>query len=450
LSLRFKLTLFYALISALILGLGTAVLFVALRQSVYQSFDDALRDAAQLAVSQLGGHDNDPRLEKEGQRFEASQPGATALTVFSQQGQQVDYFGDFKIHVPLEPGFYSVDKIRVFTKALPGGGFIQAARSQLELEKTISRAGQVVLVVLPVLVLIGFAAGYVLADRALRPVDQVSSLAAQIASSGRYQDRVPSAPGNDEMARLTRTVNAMLERLERTIERERAFTLGAAHELRTPLAALIGRTSLTLERTRDDDTYRAALLEADEIARQMTATVDSLLTLARSDQAANHQALDLSELAFDAIQLLEPKAQAHNFNIESTLEPAALHGDPSGLRLAITNLLENAIKYGRVDGHVWIRTGATQLHAWLEITDDGLGISESELERLRQPFQRGLGVQHLPGSGLGLTLVNAVMESHNGRLELSQAEEGGLRGVLEIPIGKLGFSSMAVGETKQI
>ncbi len=432
-SLRLKLTLFYALISALILALGTAVLFVALRQSLYQSFDDALREAADLAISQLGGQESNPRLETEGQRFQPSQAGATSLAVFDQHGQLLDRFGDFKVQVKLEPGFQTVAEIRTFTKALPGNIFIQAARSQLELAKTIARAGQVVLVVLPVLLLIGFAAGYVLADRALRPVDQVSTLAAQIAASGHYADRVPNAPGNDEMAHLTRTVNAMLERLEYTIERERAFTLGAAHELRTPLAALIGRTSLTLERTRNDDTYRAALLEADEIARQMTATVDSLLTLARADQAANHQALDLSELAFDAIQLLEPKAQAHHISIESTLEPAALHGDPSGLRLAISNLLENAIKYGREGGHVWIRTGATQLQAWLEVSDDGLGIPTLELERLRQPFQRGLAVQHLPGSGLGLTLVNAVMESHNGRLELSRAEEGGLRGVLEIP-----------------
>ncbi len=437
-SLRFKLTLFYALISALILALGTAVLFVALRQSLYQSFDDALREAADLAISQLGGQESNPRLETEGQRFQPSESGATSLAVFDQRGKLLDRFGDFKVQVKLEPGFQTVGEIRIFTKALPENNFIQAARSQLELEKTIARAGQVVLVVLPVLLLIGFVAGYGLADRALRPVDQVSTLAAQIASSGRYQERVPTAPGNDEMARLTRTVNAMLERLEYTIERERAFTLGAAHELRTPLAALIGRTSLTLERTRNDDTYRAALLEADEIARQMTATVNSLLTLARSDQTANHQALDLSELAFDAIQLLEAQAQAHNISIESTLEPAALVGDPSGLRLAISNLLENAIKYGRVGGHVWIRTGTENQHVYLEVSDDGLGIPEPELERLRQPFQRGLGVQHLPGSGLGLTLVNAVMESHNGRLELSQAEEGGLKGVLEIPIGKLG------------
>jgi signal transduction histidine kinase len=434
LSLRFKLTLFYALISALILGLGTAVLFVSLRQSLYQSFDDSLRDAAQLAVSQLGGHEGDPRLEKEGQRFEASQPGATALTVFSWQGKQVDYFGDFKVHVPLEPGFQSVNHLRVFTKALPGGGFIQAARSQLELEKIIARAGQVVLVVLPVLLLIGFGLGYALADRALRPVDRVTRLAGQIASSGRYQDRVPTAPGNDEMARLTRTVNAMLERLEYTIERERAFTLGAAHELRTPLAALIGRTSLTLERTRNDDTYRAALLEADEIARHMTATVDSLLTLARSDQGVNHQALDLSELAFDAIQLIEPRAQAHNITIESTLEAAELHGDPSGLRLAISNLLENAIKYGRKGGHVWIRTGTGNQHVYLEISDDGVGIPEPELERLVQPFQRGLAVQHLPGSGLGLSLVRTVMEAHKGHLELGRATEGGLRARLERPV----------------
>jgi hypothetical protein len=140
LSLRFKLTLFYALISTAILALGTAVLFVALRQSLYQSFDDALREAAQLAISQLGGQENNPRLETEGQRFEPSQAGATSLAVFDQHGQVLDRFGDFKVQVKLEPGFQSVAEIRVFTKALPGHIFIQAARSQLELAKTIARA----------------------------------------------------------------------------------------------------------------------------------------------------------------------------------------------------------------------------------------------------------------------------------------------------------------------
>ncbi len=234
--------------------------------------------------------------------------------------------------------------VRVFTQTLLGGGFMQAARSQLELGKTVARSGRLLLFLLPVLLLVGFGAGYALADRALRPVSQVTRLASQIDASGRYRQRVPPTPGDDEMARLTRMVNAMLERLEGTIERERTFALSATHELRTPLAALLGRISLTLERDRENGAYRAAPLELEQTARQMTATLDAPLTLAHLYGSAKLRPLDLAELAFEVIELLEPQAQRHGITLESTLERSELSGDPSGLRLAISNLLENAIK----------------------------------------------------------------------------------------------------------
>lgn len=430
-NLRLKLTLFSALVSALILTLGGLVLFAALRESLRWSFDDALRETAQLAISQLGGHEGDPRLETEGLRFEARLPGATALTIYDRQRRPIDHYGNFRVSAPLAPGFASLGEMRVYTEALPGGGFIQAARSQVELGRTLVRAGRLVLLVLPVLLLVSLGAGYGLADRALRPVDQVTRLAEKIATSGRSRERVPSAPGSDEMARLTRTVNAMLERLERTIERERAFALAAAHELRTPLAAMLGRTSLTLERNREASAYREALQEADEIARQMSATVDTLLALARSNQSTKRQALDLADLAFEGLLALQLRAQARGVTLEPALESAELRGDPSNLRLAITNLLENAVKYGRESGHVWVRTGSDGQRAWLEVSDDGPGVPEADLDRLQQPFQRGEAFQHLSGAGLGLALVGAVMEGHGGRLVLGRASEGGLSARLE-------------------
>jgi len=434
LSLRFKLTSFYALISALVLTLGGVILFVALRQSLYQSFDDSLREAVQLAVSQLGGGENDPRLETEGQRFEAQQPGATALTIFNSRGRALDRFGDLGLRVPLEPGFQSVGEVRVLTQSLPAGGFIQAARSQRELGRSVTRSGKLLLLLLPALLLVGFGAGYALVDRALRPVNQVTRLASQIAASGRYRQRVPPIVGNDEMARLTRMVNAMLERLESTIERERTFALSAAHELRTPLAALVGRITLTLERDRENSAYRAALREMDDTTRQMTATLGALLTLARPNQGATLRPLDLADVAFEAIEHLEPTAQVRGMALESALESCELSGDAPGLKLAVGNLLENAVKYGREGGRVWIRTGQYPELGWLEVCDDGPGVPQGDLERLKQPFQRGHASQHLPGAGLGLALVVAVLEAHGGRLELSRAEEGGLRARLEVPV----------------
>jgi signal transduction histidine kinase len=436
LSLRLKLTLFYALISGLILALGAAILFVALRESLHQSFDESLREAAQLAVSQLGGDEGAPHLETEGQRFQSSLPGATTLTVYDRYERLVDRFGNFKLSAPLETGFYDVGGLRVFSKALPDGGFLQAARSEVEMGKTIARTGRLVLLALPVLLLIGLGTGYALADRALRPVDQVTRLAGQIAASGRYEKRVPTAPGDDEMARLTRTVNAMLERLEQTIERERTFALAAAHELRTPLAVLKGNTSLTLERNRSVEEYQRVVQEVDSTTQELTNTVEGLLALARSRQPGKNLALDLADLALEVSDGLEVRARTRGMTIQKTLEPAQMRGDPSSLRLAIGNLLENAIKYGREGGRVWLRSGSSDAGSsdtvtWLEVADDGPGIHGEELERLRQPFQRGTGLQGVHGAGLGLALVAAVIEGHDGTLTLAPAVEGGLLARLE-------------------
>ncbi len=425
-SLRLKLTLFYGLISGLILGLGGLVLFVALRQGLHQSFDDSLREAAQLAVSQLGGDEGSQRLEPAIQNFQASLPGATTLTVYDRQGRPTDRFGPSKVGALLEPGFATVGEVRVFSQALPDGGFLQAARSQIELGDTLARTGGLVLLALPVLLLIGLGVGYALADRALRPVDQVTRLAGQIAASGRYEKRVPTAPGADEMARLTSTVNAMLERLEQTIEHERTFALAAAHELRTPLAVLKGNTSLTLERERTIKEYQRVVQEVDSTTQELTNTVDSLLALARSRQPRKNLALDLADLALEVSDGLEVQARSRDMTIQKTLEPAQMRGDPAGLRLAISNLLENAIKYGREGGRIWVRTGSSDTVTWLEVSDDGSGVSDEELERLRQPFQRGAGLQSVPGAGLGLALVTAVIEGHDGTLTLNRAVEGGL------------------------
>jgi signal transduction histidine kinase len=430
LTLRWRLTLFYALLSSMILLVTGTVFFLSLRASLREMLDNSLHDAASLAASQLTGDEGQPKFsETDSEALQREVQGETTLVVFNAKQKQTDRLGRARVTAPLEVGFTSTKGFRAYTIQTGKDDWVQALRSEADTLETLSRAQRLLLFTVPLMLLAGLGAGYLIADRALRPVDQVSRLASSIALSGRYKDRVPESSGADEMARLTQTVNAMLGKLEATIERERAFALAAAHELRTPLALLRGQTSLSLRRERTSDEYRQVIESVDQTSLEMTGLVESLLALARTNQALQPSALNLEDAALEVVESLSETARARSIKLILETESAPTHGDPAALRLLVTNLVGNAIKYGREGGHVWLRTSAQNNHAVLEVSDDGPGIETGDLERLTQPFQRGLGLQGVTGTGLGLALALAVAEQHGGTLELSRAAEGGLRAI---------------------
>ena len=426
-SLRWRLTLFYGALLAIVLLIVGVAVFAALRGSVHQTLDESLQDAARLAASQLAGDEGKVQLlEAANDRLQAQLPSATSFVIYDAAGRVTDRVGAARVNLPLSAGYATVGELRVYTERLASGGWVRAIRGGAETLEVLSRVEGFLLIALPLLLFLGLVGGYLIADRALEPVDRVSRLAASIAQSGHYEARVPEAGGRDEMARLTRTVNAMLERLESTIQRERAFALAAAHELRTPLSALRGRASLTLKRRRSPEEYERATSELLETSEEMSALVERLLTLARTNQTPERNLFDLGDVALSAAEALEGGVRERGAHLHLESGSAPMRGDPQALRVVIGNLLENAIRYGHAGGNVWLKTGSGEITVWLTVTDDGDGIAESDLERLRQPFQRGLGMQGIAGTGLGLALVAAVVEQYGGRLELGRAPEGGL------------------------
>jgi signal transduction histidine kinase len=430
LSLRWRLTLFYALLSSAILFVTGSIFFFSLRASLREMLDNSLHDAASLAASQLTGDEGQPKFsETDAESLQREVQGETTLVVFNAKQKQTDRLGRARVTAPLEVGFTSTKGFRAYTVQTEKGDWVQALRSEAEMLETLSRAQRLLLLTVPLMLLAGLGAGYLIADRALRPVDQVSRLASSIATSGRYKGRVPESSGADEMARLTKTVNSMLGKLEATIERERAFALAAAHELRTPLALLRGQTSLSLRRERTADEYRQVIESVDQTSLEMTGLVESLLALARTNQTLQPSAVNLEDVALEVVESLSDTARARSIKLILETQSAPTHGDPAALRLLVTNLVSNAIKYGRDGGRVWLRTISQADHVMLEVSDDGPGIETADLERLTQPFQRGLGLQGVTGTGLGLALALAVAEQHGGTLELSRAAEGGLRAV---------------------
>jgi signal transduction histidine kinase len=432
-SLRWRLTLYYSALSAFIVVLSGVAFFVVLRQSLQTALDTSLHEVAELAANQRDGDADTELSEAETNELLEQLAGNTTLVAYNAQEQEMRRVGQIRLMAPLVEGFSTVSEHRVYTLHLTDGHWIQVIRSQVETLQAIGRAQRLLPGGLPFLLLIGFGIGYFLADGALKPVDRVTSLAERIATSGHFKERVPETPGNDEMARLTQTFNHMLAQLETTLEREKAFALAAAHELRTPLAFLQGRASLSLEKPRSVEQYQRDLTQIHATSQQMTQMVDSLLLLARTNQTLQRDPVAVAKLLGEVAVLSQDEAKKHSMTLSIIPSEAVIHGDHAALRLALGNLVQNAIKYGRAGGHVWLRGGRQNNEVFLEVCDDGPGIPEADLERLRQPFQRGLGLQSMSGSGLGLALVAAIAEQHKGRLELSRASQGGLRAALWLP-----------------
>ncbi|MCX7739561.1 MAG: ATP-binding protein [Meiothermus sp.] len=430
-SLRLRLTAYYGLVTLALLLLSGAVLYRVFHSALHQTLDESLRETATLAAAEL---QIGAPLPGDSNQLQSRFPGATVLIVYDRQGHALLRLGEPWVQVELTTGFVTVEGTRVYNYPLPDGGTVQVMRSQQETLQTLSNTQRYLLLALPGLFVLALGVGYVLADRSLRPVDQVTRLAGEIAASGRYGERVPESPGTDEMARLTQTFNAMLSRLERTIEREKAFALAAAHELRTPLSVLQARASLSLEKPRTAEQYREALGQIARTAEDLAQVIEALLLLARTHQPVERERADLDLLALEAQESLEVLAREKQARVVLELEPTPYRGQPLTLRTAIANLLSNALKYGPQGGRVWLRTRQEGNLAVVEVADEGPGIPPEQLERLLQPFQRGTGTQGVRGAGLGLTLVSAIAEQHGGRLVLQQAPEGGLLARLELPL----------------
>lgn len=246
-----------------------------------------------------------------------------------------------------------------------------------------------------------------------------------------------------EVRTVVASLNRLLGRLSQALENERRFTADAAHELRTPLAALASRAQVMQRRLAVDG---AQALDADlqrlraDIARS-TALVDSLLQLARLDPESadmlTSETIDAPALIHDVVAECAADAAARDVTVSVDCRLATLTGNPEGLRTALRNLLHNAINYGRQGGRVDISLKQHGDEVLLAVRDDGDGVDDASRERLTQRFFRVLG-SGVPGSGLGLSIVARVTQLHGGELRFGPGLDGrGLGAELVLPMKPL-------------
>jgi len=252
---------------------------------------------------------------------------------------------------------------------------------------------------------------------------------------GNLSLRIPDRGTNDEFDQLARNLNEMLDRIVHLMEGVRHVSDNIAHDLRTPLTRLrnqLENTLLTVDRDQDREQVGKSVAEAD----QLLATFNALLRIARlevGDKVSNFETFDLSELAQDAAELYEALAEDKQQKFAIMIEPnVAIMGDRDLLFQTLCNLIDNAIKYTPEDGEINISLTSSQNETFLSVADSGIGIPEEERERVFQRFYRVAKSRSLPGNGLGLSLVLAVMDLHQGKITLKDNEPG-LRIELQFP-----------------
>ncbi|MEU6710187.1 HAMP domain-containing sensor histidine kinase [Nonomuraea sp. NPDC046802] len=279
--------------------------------------------------------------------------------------------------------------------------------------------------------------GYFVADRAMRPVAQMTTTARKLSESTLAHQRIALEGPNDELKELADTFDAMLTRLNVAFDTQRRFVANASHELRTPLT--INRTVLEIAlsdpaASEDLKALGRTLLEVNARNEKL---IEGLLLLARSERdLAVRKPVEVQEVAQTAVEQVMPFAQEHGVTVTTELVSAPTIGDPVLLERSVSNLLENAVKYNIPEnGKVWIRTGMADGALVVQVANTGQHVPAYEVNSLFEPFRRlhADRVESAKGAGLGLSIVRAVVHAHGGNISAVPRDGGGLVVTIRLP-----------------
>ena len=287
----------------------------------------------------------------------------------------------------------------------------------------------------------GFLIWFFVGRRALQRIDRVSEASDRIVA-GDLSGRLPVSGANDEFDRLSESLNTMIEKISKLNDGLRDVSDSIAHDLKTPLTRLRNRAEAALAGDPKGTDYRVVLEDMIGEADQLIKVFNALLLISRVEAGFSKQTLDevdLAAIAAEVCELYEPLVEDAGMVLVNAVEgPLPIAGKRELIGQAVTNLIDNAIKYGaRPDGKITLSASHDE-HAGtisLAVADQGPGVPDADKERVKGRFVRLDESRTKPGSGLGLSLVSAIMGLHGGELSLEDADPG-LKVVLSFPAAK--------------
>jgi heavy metal sensor kinase len=459
LSIRARLTIWYAGALLAILAVVSALSYSVLRWSLLQQVDASLVTVAQIvretdergaggseverAIRELLGPGFADQffqfLDPEGRsRFHSGPPPGAALPLSPEARHNAARgLRTFETLENRRGG-----PVRLLTVPVLRTGrsveIIQVSAPLARTREALARYLTTLLALVPVAVGLGAAGGAVLAGRALRPVREMSGAARQITAEDLHR-RLARRGADDEIDHLADTLNTMLAGLEAAFAQARRFSADAAHELRTPLTVLKGEMEVALRGARSPEEYRRVLHSGLEEVEHLIRLVEDLLLFSRSAVALGPPParVELEPLVLDALEAGVRRAQGAGVTVRAdALEPAAVLGDAGALRRALGNLVDNAVKYTPAGGKVELSLLVGEGQARIVVRDTGIGIDPADAARIFDPFVRldAARSRDAGGAGLGLALVRAIVDAHGGAITVESTPGAGSRFTVRLPL----------------
>ena len=427
-SLRFRLTVWYAVVLAAGLSLFSGLIWLSLRHRLMQEIDQDLEGRAtrferyfRSESAEVAGD----QLRDELEEFCQALPPSSYVDLRGANG--------FTFHYPVNARKDETDGSNLGAPVhLPSGGFRPGdLRSSTEAEHTLGLLRLLLWSTIPVVIAIACIGGAWLSGRAMKPVNDIAAAALTI-SIENLAERLPVPPTGDELARLTEVLNTMFARLESAVKTLSQFVADASHELRTPLAVIRTTAELALRRARTPESYRDSLQEVAAEAERMTRLVEELLVLARSDAATAEMplaAVDVREVLTEICGEMRGLAEMRQIRINTLYGDGAaiVAGNRPALHRLFLVLLDNALKFSHPGGEVILRVESSESRVAVSIEDFGSGISESDLPHIFERFYRVDRARTGGGHGLGLSLAKSIARVHGASIEVQSTEGAGSR-----------------------
>ncbi|MGC4002728.1 MAG: HAMP domain-containing sensor histidine kinase [Pirellulales bacterium] len=310
------------------------------------------------------------------------------------------------------------------------------------INETVSSLTRSMLVVGGIMLLFGPIIGYLMARRATQPIADINRVVPRL-EPRKLKDRLPLRGTGDELDVLSAQINDLLDRIAAYVERNQVFTANAAHELRSPLAAIQSSVEVALNEERNVEEYQELLETVVNECMQLRTLVNQLLQLAENDGEAakiNYVAVPISQIIQRSVAMFRDTAEDRGIQLLTPrLDDCYVRGDPKRLRQVVNNLLDNGIKFNRPGGNVSVVVLAQPADGTVLIrfTDTGAGIPEDDIPYLFDRFYRGdkAHSREMPqGTGLGLSICMSVIQAHQGQIQVRSALDTGTTFEVILPV----------------
>jgi heavy metal sensor kinase len=321
--------------------------------------------------------------------------------------------------------------------------FLAIGRSLGDARRQVQQFTRYYFLALPGMIAVCTIFGWLIAGRAIRPVNLVAQAAQNITGSN-LSLQIPRRGAGDELDHLVDSFNRMTVRLQQSFEQIRRFSTDVSHELRTPLTAVRGQLEVAVFTAETPDQYREAIINALEDVEKLSSIVRTLLLLsqAESGQVVLQKApLDLADLAADVVDQFQIPAEGKNVRLSADLEPGAIvSADHTQIERLLSNLLSNAVKYTPAGGMVKVSARLAESPGWalLAVEDTGVGIAAKNLPHIFDRFYRVRNAQTdmVQGLGLGLSFVSWIVDVHGGKIDVTSEESAGSRFTVLLPLAE--------------